>query len=240
MNISVVLPAYRESENLKVILPKICSTLKEISEKWEVLVVDTMEPNDDGTQEVCIEYGVTYLNRLNGNFYGDAIRTGIEKAKYDYIVIMDADGSHNPQDIKTMKETVENTNSDMVIGSRYMRGGKTHNGPILRLMSLAVNISYRLLFQIKVEDVSDSFRMYNAKKIKSIPLQCNNFDIVEEILILFQVYYPKAKITEIPIFFNKRMAGESKRDLVKFIFSYLVTMKKLLIIKTKAQKLKRR
>lgn len=230
MSVSVVLPAYREAENLRVLLPRLTRVLQKTEDEWEVLVVDTIQSTQDGTREVCQENGVTYLNRKGGNYYGDAIRTGIKAAQYDRIVIMDADGSHNPADILRMQQIMDEENLDLVIGSRYMEGGKTHNGPILRLMSMMVNLSYRLLFRIRVKDVSDSFRMYDAQKLKRIPLQCNNFDIVEEILILFQVYYPHGKIKEIPVYFNKRMAGESKRDLIKFILSYIVTMKKLLKI----------
>lgn len=236
MSISVVLPAYREAENLRVLLPQVTAALNKTEGDWEVLVVDTLHSTEDGTREVCQENGVTCLNRKGGNYYGDAIRTGIKEAQYDRIVIMDADGSHNPADILRMQQIMGEENLDLVIGSRYMEGGKTHNGPILRLMSMMVNLSYRLLFRIKVKDVSDSFRMYDAQKLKRIPLQCNNFDIVEEILILFQVYYPHGKIKEIPVYFNKRMAGESKRNLIKFVLSYLITMERLLKIKREARK----
>lgn len=236
MSISVVLPAYREAENLRVLLPRVTAALNKTEGDWEVLVVDTLHSTEDGTREVCQENGVTCLNRKGGNYYGDAIRTGIKEAQYDRIVIMDADGSHNPVDILRMQQIMDEENLDLVIGSRYMEGGKTHNGPILRLMSMMVNLSYRLLFRIKVKDVSDSFRMYDAQKLKRIPLQCNNFDIVEEILILFQVYYPHGKIKEIPVYFNKRMAGESKRNLIKFVLSYLITMERLLKIKREARK----
>lgn len=236
MSISVVLPAYREAENLRVLLPRVTAALNKTEGDWEVLVVDTLHSTEDGTREVCQENGVTCLNRKGGNYYGDAIRTGIKEAQYDRIVIMDADGSHNPADILRMQQIMDEENLDLVIGSRYMEGGKTHNGPILRLMSMMVNLSYRLLFRIKVKDVSDSFRMYDAQKLKRIPLQCNNFDIVEEILILFQVYYPHGKIKEIPVYFNKRMAGESKRNLIKFVLSYLITMERLLKIKREARK----
>lgn len=235
MSISVVLPAYKEAQNLRVLLPRLTAVLKQSGEAWEVLVADALQPTGDGTEKVCKENGVTYLNRQGGNYYGDAIRTGIKAARYDRIVIMDADGSHDPADILRMGQAMEEKNLDLVIGSRYMKGGKTHNGPILRLMSLMVNLSYRVLFQIKVKDVSNSFRMYSGEKLKKIPLQCNNFDIVEEILILFQIYNPQARIAEIPVYFNKRMAGRSKRKLAQFVLSYLGTMHKLMTVRRQAK-----
>lgn len=238
MSVSVVLPAYKEAENLKVLLPKICAALEQLKEPWEVLVVDTRQPTDD-TKKVCEENGVTYVPRENGDFYGDAIRTGIAKAQQEYIVVMDADGSHDPADILRFYRVAQEKACDLVIGSRYMEGGNTHNGFILRLMSRMVNLAYQLLFQLKIKDVSDSYRLYRAEQLKSLPLQCSNFDIVEEILILLKVYYPSVSIVEVPIYFNKRVHGESKRDLVKFILSYLSTIVKLMKIRKDARRKQR-
>lgn len=217
MGISVILPAYQEEENLKEILPKLKDVLEKIKECSEILVVDTQKPMDH-TSEICQNFSVRYINRRNGNSYGDAIRTGIESSSYEWIVVMDADGSHNPSDIKRLYEKANKHNYDLVIGSRYIKGGDTHNGFILRMMSHMVNLAYRIVFHLKVKDVSNSFRLYNGKKLKSITLECQNFDVVEEILIRLKVRYPKLKIKEVPIYFNKRVHGESKRDLVKFIF----------------------
>jgi dolichol-phosphate mannosyltransferase len=224
--ISVVLPAYQEGSNLKQILPQIKAILEELKIEYEILIIDTMKPMDD-TQEICLQVGVNYVPRRNGNQYGDAIRTGIETAKYQYLVIMDADGSHNPADIKRLYQHIESTGADIVIGSRYMRGGNTDNPFILKVMSHMVNLAYRLIFHIKVKDVSDSFRIYRTDKLKEIQLECDNFDLVEEILIRLRIRYPKIMIQEIPIFFGKRMYGESKRDLVKFVLSYVKTIRRL-------------
>lgn len=233
MGISVILPAYQEAENLKEILPKIQKVLMRVGtgrEAGEILVVDAMESLDD-TEEVCERLGVRYVPRQGGNSYGDAIRTGIREARYETIVVMDADGSHNPEDICRMYETAHKERLDLIIGSRYILGGGTHNGLILKMMSLMVNIAYRLVFDLEVKDVSNSFRLYSADKLKSVPLECDNFDIVEEILIRLKIRYPDIQIKEIPVFFNKRVYGRSKRDLVKFALSYLDTMWRLLKIK---------
>lgn len=72
--------------------------------------------------------------------------------------------------------------------------------------------------------------------IKHIPLECDNFDIVEEILIKLCLEFKNIKIKEIPIFFDKRIYGKSKIDLVKFIFSYITTIIKLLKIKSEFKK----
>jgi len=233
MKISVLLPAYSEAENLKNILPNIKEVLKEVDS--EIIVVDTMEPTDD-TKEICEKYLVNYVSRRGGNNYGDAIRTGIADANGQYIVVMDADGSHNPQCIMDFLEEIETDNFDLIIGSRYCKGGYTDNPAILRFMSWMLNVTYRMVFGLKVKDVSDSFRMYKGEQIKNISLECDNFDLVEEVLIKLSLSYKPFRIKEVPISFNKRSAGESKRNLVKFIFSYFVTMKRLLKIKREMKK----
>lgn len=220
MNLSILMPCYLEAENLKMILPKVASVISGINS--EILVVDTMEAKDN-TEDVCGEakankIPVRYIKRRSGNDYGDAIRTGIEEAAGKYLVVMDADGSHNPKDIKRLYDSMVNEPCSVVIGSRYIEGGSTDNPFILQVMSNILNLCYRIIFNLKVKDVSDSFRIYDAEKIKSLTLKCNNFDIVEEILIKLHAKFPRDDIREIPIVFNKRLYGESKRNLIKFIF----------------------
>lgn len=227
--ISIILPAYKEYDNLKILLPNIEKELTDID--FEVLVIDTMESLDD-TKELCKEYNfVKYFNRENGNNYGDAIRTGIKYSSKKYIIIMDADGSHPVNKIKELYNCIEKDNIDLAICSRYVEGGNSHNGVILKCMSLIVNICYRIIFSLKVKDVSNSFRIYKSDMLKSINLECNNFDIVEEILIKLSSKCKNIKIKEIPIYFNKRLYGKSKRHLIRFVFSYIFSIIKLYRIK---------
>lgn len=235
MSISVILPAYKEAENLALILPKLNQQLCDLKIQYEILVVDTMISMDN-TEEICTINNCKYVARQGGNDYGDAICTGIQSANNSRIVVMDADGSHDPKYIKEFWAIASREDIDVIIGSRYIKGGNTHNGFILKSMSHMVNLCYRLIFRIKAYDVSNSFRMYNAEKIKSIELECKNFDIVEEILIRLSVKYENLTLKETPIFFNKRMHGESKRDLFKFILSYITTIIKMYKIKVKAKK----
>ena len=231
--ISVVLPAYQEAENLRNILPNIHEALSEL--EHEIIIIDTIEPMDDAAA-VCCDNNAKCIRRKGGNLYGDAIRTGFESAAGEYIVIMDADGSHDPKEIVNFYKEMVTGNYDLIIGSRYCKGGYTDNPAILRLMSWMLNVAYRLIFGLKVKDVSDSYRMYKAEQVKSIKLVCNNFDIVEEILIKLSLLVNPFRVKEVPISFNKRQAGESKRDLVKFIFSYFKTIRRLLEIKRQVRR----
>lgn len=238
MSLSIVLPAYEEAENLAVILPQINNALLSFHEPYEVLVIDTQKKMDN-TEEVCIANHCMYVKRMGGDLYGDAIRTGIQCAKMDFLVIMDADGSHNPIDILKLYAAIQQSDCNVIIGSRYTKGGDTSNGIILKSMSFIVNLTYRIIFHIKARDVSNSFRLYRMEQIQSVTLTCDNFDIVEEILILLSIKFPQFSVMEIPIRFNNRMYGESKRDLWKFICSYLVTIHRMHKIRRSALRAKK-
>lgn len=231
--ISVVIPSYQEGENLRNILPRLGEQLSAIGVPYEILCIDTMEPMDD-TEAVCKECSATYVRRAGGNNYGDAIRTGFQTARYAYTVIMDGDGSHDPSYIREFYEAIKK-GPDLIIGSRYTKGGDTENPLILKAMSYILNVSYRLVFGIRVKDVSDSYRMYRTEQVQALMLECDNFDIVEEILIKLSMSKKPYDIQEVPIYFAERKAGVSKRKLGKFILSYLETMLQLKRIQRNAR-----
>lgn len=178
--LSIIIPAYSEAENLKVILPEINKAFKEINIAYEVLVVDTMLPMDT-TLNIYKDDNVYYINRIGGNDYGDAVRTGIERANGKYIIFMDADGSHSPDFIKQLYNSKDGFN--VVIASRYIEGGKTENNILSIIMSKVVNIVYSKFLHLNCYDVSNSFKLYNSALLKEIHLVSKNFDIIEEILV---------------------------------------------------------
>jgi dolichol-phosphate mannosyltransferase len=126
--------------------------------------------------------------------------------------------------------------NDVVIGSRYVKGGSSRNG-FNKVMSLALNWTYGVVLKLKVRDMSTSFRIYKAEQLKALTLSCDNFDILEEILVLLIAKNPALKIAEIPVAFHERQHGDSKRSLARFIFSYIGTMLRLRKIKRQAAKL---
>jgi len=229
LEVSIVIPAYREAEALTKLLPALKSRVTELTGAYEILVVDAQQPVDE-TAAVCSTNAVRHLFRRYGNLYGDAVRSGIEEAGGRYIVFMDADGSHNPAHLKLLWEQREQY--DVVIGSRYVAGGHTENPAILIFMSWVVNVIFRLVFQLHTKDVSTSFRLYRAELLKPLRLQCHHFDIVEELLILLS----GRRILEVPVTFERRKAGESKRKLLLFAISYVWTLLRLLKIKFEARR----
>ena len=224
MKLSIIIPAYLEAENLQIILPKLKEVLNDLVLTHEVLVIDTIKSMDN-TKDICLANDVIYINRLYGNQYGDAVRSGIKYAKGEFILFMDADGSHSPEFIPKLYD--HRDHNDVVIASRYMEGGKTDNGIISKLMSRTVNIIFSLVLNLNCKDVSNSFKLYRAELLKKITLYSNNFDIIEEILFKLNRNNPNLKMKEIPFYFKERVKGQSKRNLFLFALSYIYTLIKL-------------
>jgi dolichol-phosphate mannosyltransferase len=224
VELSVILPAYNEEENLRLLLPRIRQACEDITNSYEILVIDTMSPMD-ATPAVCEEPRVRYLNRIGGNLYGDAVRTGIAHASGRFVIFMDADGSHPPHFLSAMFDMREK--AEVVIASRYVGGGHTENSQALILMSWLVNVGYRVVLGLKCKDVSNSLKLYPGSALKALRLRCGNFDIVEEILYKVMRQNPEFRILEIPFTFKKRMFGQTKRKLAAFVFSYALTLVRL-------------
>lgn len=224
VDLTVVMPAYLEEENLRLLLPRVTRTLQEIGARWEVLVVDTETPLDN-TAAVCELNECTYVPRRGGNTFGNAVRTGIRSARGNYVVFMDADGSHAPEFIAVLWRHREE--ADVIIASRYAPGGVTENSWALVLMSRLLNVSYSWILGLNCYDVSNSFKLYRGEMLRPLNLVCDHFDIVEEILYRLVHGAPAASLKEIPSAFRKRMFGDTKRSLILFVASYLYTIVRL-------------
>jgi len=222
--LSIIIPSYLEEENLRILLPRLKQTIDNTGYTYEVLVIDTMMPLDR-TKSVCEEFGFTYEPRVGGNNYGDAVRTGILRAKGKNIIFMDADGSHTPEFCLKLLEHVDKF--DIVIASRYIDGGSTDNGKLQIIMSKIVNIMYSKILGLKCKDVSNSFKMYRRSSLEGIELKSSNFDIIEELLYKIKKKRGQLLFFEIPYSFKARMFGHTKRNLIAFVFSYIITILKL-------------
>jgi len=227
-----VLPAYEEAANLEMLLPLLRQSAASLATTWEILVIDTQQPRD-ATPEVCRKNEVRYVPREQGPLYGHAIRTALREATGQWVIFMDADGSHNPAFLPSLWE--HRQNADVVIASRYVQGGKTENPAVLIFMSLMVNVAFRLALGLKCYDVSNSFRLYRGDDLRALSLKCNHFDIVEEILVKLATARPGYRIKEVPFVFEKRKADKTKRNLVLFALGYIATLARLMKIKYEAR-----
>ena len=233
--LSIVLPAYEEAENLKFLLPRLKTVASSLGQSHEILVVDAQTPRDE-TPAICRENGVRYVPRAEGALYGHAIRTAVKEARGTFVILMDADGSHNPDFLPKLWE--HRSDADLVIASRYIAGGGTENAAILILMSLTVNVVFRIALGLKCHDVSNSFRLYRGDDFRALRLKCDHFDIVEEILIQLTTAHPGYRVKEVPFRFEKRKAGQTKRNLFTFALGYGITLLRMMKLRREAERQK--
>jgi dolichol-phosphate mannosyltransferase len=224
IQLSVIMPAYLEEENLRLLLPRITRALESMQIHSEILVVDTEAPLD-ATEKACADFGARYVRRRGGNLYSDAVRTGIEEARGEFCLFMDADGSHTPEFIPELYAQRER--ADVVIASRYVEGGYTENPRVLIWMSRILNLTYSIVLGLQCKDVSNSFKLYRSHMLKPLHLTCDHFDVIEEILFKLRRSTPGLRIVEIPFSFKKRMFGQTKRNLLLFMAGYIYTIIRL-------------
>ena len=223
-----MLPAYEEALNLETLLPRLREVARGLTPDCEILVIDAASPRDD-TPGVCGRNGVRCVPRRGGASYGDAVRTALEEARGEFVILMAADGSHNPGFLPELWR--HRQDADLVIASRYVSGGRTENPAVLIFLSLIVNVVFRLVLGLSCHDVSNSFRLYRGDDLRSLRLKCGHFDIVEEILIKLVTLHPGYRLREVPTVFEKRKAGKTKRNLFTFALGYGITLLRLLKLK---------
>ena len=224
-DLTIIIPSLNESDNLKKLIPEIKS---EIGKKftYEIFIIDGIN-KDNKTFKITKKNSIRYLNRIKNNDYGNAVRLGIKKSTGKYILFMDGDYSHNP---KFILKLYENKLYDVVIASRYVPGGKTDNSLLSETLSRFLNKFYNIILNLELEDVSNSFKLYNTKMIKRLHLSCNHFDIIEEIIFKLKKNNDKIKFLEIPYHFKQRKFGKSKRNFF-VIIAYLFSILKLRLFK---------
>ncbi|MCZ6616690.1 MAG: glycosyltransferase [Gammaproteobacteria bacterium] len=215
-----MIPSFSEADNLAVLLPELGRVSRALTERVEIIVVDTMEPTDN-TEEVCRKFGVRCVRRQTSDNYGDAIRTGISETSGTYVIMMDADGSHSADFIRKLWNKRED--ADIIIASRFMPGGSTDNPYVLTAMSRILNFVFRRITGLTVFDTSNSFRLYNGDLLRTQRLACLHFDVLQELLVKM-THHASSKVVELPYHFRQRLSGRSKRRLLQFSLNYLVTL----------------
>ncbi len=212
MKAIVVIPTYNESKNIIRIIDKIFSVHNEI----DILVVDDNSP--DGTGKL-VKNKMEESNRIHiierqGKMgLGTAYLAGFKYALdhgYDYIMEMDADFSHNPEEIPNFLKYIKEY--DVVLGSRYIKGVNVVNWPLKRLLlSYFANLYTRIITGMDVKDATGGFKCFRATALSKI-----NFDEVKsngysfQIEMTYRLWKKGAKVKEIPIIFVDRLEGESK------------------------------
>ena len=210
----VIIPTYNERENIENIIRKVFS----LEGGYDILIIDDGSP--DGTAAIVKRLQQEFPERLHmierpgklglGTAYITGFKWSIDKG-YDYTFEMDADFSHNPEDLPRLYQACKD-GADLAIGSRYCDGISVINWPIGRIiMSYYASVYVRTILGMKVYDCTAGFKCYSNKVLRTIDL-----DKVEmkghgfQIEMKYTTYKLGFKITEVPIIFVNRKAGTSK------------------------------
>lgn len=211
----VIIPTYNEKENIEKMITYIFS----LSIPFELLIIDDHSP--DGTADIIKKIQKEFPEKLHliereGKLgLGTAYITGFNWAidhKYDYIFEMDADFSHNPDDLIRLYKACAEDGADLAIGSRYISGVNVVNWPMSRvLMSYFASFYVRLITGMKIRDTTAGFKCYKRKVLESIKLdKIKMKGYAFQIEMKFTAWKLGFKIVEIPIIFTERQEGVSK------------------------------
>ena len=220
----VIIPTYNEKENIEKIIRKVFS----LDHPFHVLIIDDGSP--DGTAQIVkklqTEYNNLFIEERKGKLgLGTAYIHGFKWAlqhQYDYIFEMDADFSHNPDDlIKLRQACVEG--ADMSIGSRYIKGVNVVNWPMSRvLMSYFASIYVRFITGINIQDATAGFKCYRSIVLKTIRLNKIKFvGYAFQIEMKFTAIKHGFNVIEVPIIFTDRTEGTSKMSTKIFQEAFL-------------------
>lgn len=211
----VIIPTYNEKENIENIIQAVFT----LPTDFHILVIDDNSP--DGTAAIVKRMQVLYPDQLfllerSGKLgLGTAYITGFKWAiehKYEYIFEMDADFSHNPQDLLSLYDACANEGADVAIGSRYVTGVNVVNWPMSRvLMSYFASKYVRFVLGIDIHDTTAGFVCYRRHVLETIELDKIRFKgYAFQIEMKFTAYKCGFKIKEKPIIFINRVLGTSK------------------------------
>ena len=222
----IIIPTFNEKENVD----KMIDAVLELDDSFHVVFVDDNSP--DGTAQIVSNRidgsnGRVHIeNRKGKQGLGTAYIHGFKWAlenQYEYVFEMDCDFSHNPKDLNRLLHELEN-GVDLVIGSRYCKGGKVKNWPLKRvLMSYFASVYVRVILFISIKDTTAGFKGYHIDVLKKIKLDAIHFKgYAFQICMKYAALNHKFKVKEIPITFVDRVEGESKMSTGIFKEAFLV------------------
>ena len=211
----VIIPTYNEKENIEKIIRKVLS----LEGGYHILIIEDGSP--DGTADIVKSLQAEFSDRLNmiersgklglGTAYITGFKWSVEKG-YDYIFEMDADFSHNPDDLGRLYSACAEDGADLAIGSRYCNGISVINWPIGRvIMSYYASVYVRKVLGMKVFDTTAGFKCYRRKVLETIDLdkvKMKGYGF--QIEMKYSTYKLGFKIQEVPIIFMDRTEGTSK------------------------------
>lgn len=217
----VIIPTYNEKENIENMIRKVFSFQK----SFHVLIVDDGSP--DGTADIVktlqIEFpGALHIEERSGKLgLGTAYIHGFKWAlnqDYEYIFEMDADFSHNPEDLVRLYDACANQGGALSVGSRYCKGGGVENWPWNRkLLSYYASVYVRWILGIKIKDTTAGFICYSRKVLQDLDFDKVTFKgYAFQVCMKYMAVKRGHQLIEVPIIFKDRQFGESKMSIAIF------------------------
>ncbi|HVR85245.1 MAG TPA: glycosyltransferase [Planctomycetota bacterium] len=206
--LSIILPAINEADNLSVLLPRLHEAGKSIG-TYEIIVLDGGS-TDDTAARSTMHGAKVHFQKERG--YGMALKEAFEVARGKYIVTMDADYSHDPSFIRDLYAQREKYS--VVVASRYAPGGSSDVSGLRSVLSRILNTVFRRVLAIPIRDMSSGYRLYRRSALQEIRITRRNFDALEEILI--KLVGMGHGVVEVPFTYKARGAGVSKARVFKF------------------------
>ncbi|AFU58745.1 dolichol-phosphate mannosyltransferase [Candidatus Nitrososphaera gargensis Ga9.2] len=223
MPLSIVLPTYNESQNIAKMLDSIAEALP-ADTAAEIIVVDDNSP--DGTGDIAAQHAknisnkkvrIEVIRRPGKMGLSSAILAGVQSAAGEIVVVMDGDFSHPPQTISHMLEELQDPKCDIVVASRYVKGGSVIGWPFKRrLMSKSATKIAQVGLGIEVKDPMSGFFAFRRRIIEGVKFDAIGYKMLLEILVKAK----GARVKEVPYTFTNRRAGASKLDS-SVMFDYL-------------------
>lgn len=228
----VIIPTYNEIDNIEKVIRNVFSQ----SVSFEILVVDDSSP--DLTWKLVQQLQVEFKDRLHleiraqksglGKAYLHGFKWALER-EYEFIFEMDADFSHNPNDLIRLYNTCYKNNYDLCIGSRYITGVNVINWPMKRVMLSWLASKYvKMITRMPIEDTTAGFICYRRKVLEEIDLSTIKFvGYAFQIEMKFKAYKKGFKLKEIPVIFTDRTKGKSKMSsgIIKEAVFGVITLK---------------
>lgn len=211
----VIIPTYNEIENVESIIRAVFSLHK----PFDILIIDDNSPDHTADKVVLLQQ--EFPNRLFlekrekksglGTAYVHGFKWALSR-QYGFIFEMDADFSHNPQDLEKLYDACRLGNADLAIGSRYVTGVNVVNWPLSRvLMSYFASVYVKMITGMKIHDATAGFICYKRQVLEAISLDRIKFiGYAFQIEMKYRAYAKNFKINEVPIIFTDRTKGQSK------------------------------
>ena len=224
--LSIVIPAYNEAENLKIILPELIEFVRK--HNWQLII--TNDGSKDKTKEILESFKQSDVlkivhHKLNKG-YGAAIKSGIEACDTEYLITIDADGQHQADDVENLFRFIKESDADMIVGSRK---GTKDASKMKSIGKSIIRFTAKLLLKVPIHDINSGMKIYRTELAKQyLYLTPNNMPFSDVITLIF--ISNRHLVLEEPISIKDRLKGESNiriqtafetiKEIVNIIFLF--------------------